>query len=212
MKNKIMWMVIGWVLVAGVLWTVSAYSTNIWSPIQFVKQLFVSPTGQVWDVKGAYIKLDGTNWRIDAKSVYVNGKEVATKSDLNNATKPDLTAYAKKSDLNSYATKSYVESIVNALKKTWSSGGPKFVTSCNAANLGKHTANGDTCKSYKVTNDEDCIRNKGDWWTSSASVQGEYNVRERCKDGWERVKGGVRHYQDWTETEYLGRKRIYYFW
>ena len=97
MKNKVMWMVIGWVLVVGVLWTVSAYSTNIWSPIQFVKQLFVTPNGELNSSK-ATIKIDGTNGRIDAKSIYENGVQVATKSDLNG-----------------YSSKSYVDSKVKWL-------------------------------------------------------------------------------------------------
>jgi len=58
---------------------VSAYSTQIWNPVQFVKQLFVTPNGEI-DAAKATIKIDGTNGRIDAKSVYVNGKEVSTKS------------------------------------------------------------------------------------------------------------------------------------
>ena len=78
MKNKVMWVVIGWVLVAGIVWTVSAYSTNIWSPIQFVKQLFVTPNGEI-DQSKATIKINGVNGRIDAKSMYVNWQEVVTK-------------------------------------------------------------------------------------------------------------------------------------
>jgi len=86
MKNKVMWVVIGWVLVAGVVWTVSAYSTNIWSPIQFVKQLFVTPNGEL-DTSKATIKIDGTNWTIEAKSIYVNQQEVATKNYVDNKVK-----------------------------------------------------------------------------------------------------------------------------
>ncbi len=78
MKNKVMWVVIGWVLVAGVVWTVSAYSTNIWSPIQYVKQLFITPNGEFNSTK-ASIKLNWATGRIDAKSIYVNWQEVATK-------------------------------------------------------------------------------------------------------------------------------------
>ena len=78
MKNKVMWMVIGWVLVAGVVWTVSAYSTNIWSPIQFVKQLFVTPNGEL-DSSKATIKIDGTNGTIEAKNMKVSWQEVNTK-------------------------------------------------------------------------------------------------------------------------------------
>ena len=78
MKNKVMWVVIGWVLVAGGVWTVSAYSTNIWSPIQYVKQLFVTPNGEFNSTK-ASIKLNWATGRIDAKSMYVNWQEVATK-------------------------------------------------------------------------------------------------------------------------------------
>ena len=117
------------------VWTVSAYSTNIWSPIQFVKQLFVRTTGQVGDVQGATIKIDGTNWRIDAKSMYENRVQVATKSDL--------TTYATKSDLNS--------------KVNWLN---TFVTSCNKDNLWKLNTAWQIC----ITKIENQCRRVGTWW------------------------------------------------
>ena len=65
---------------------VSAYNTQIWSPIQFVKQLFVTPNGES-DANKATIKIDGTNGIIEAKNVKVNWQDVATKNYVDNKVK-----------------------------------------------------------------------------------------------------------------------------
>ncbi len=140
MKNKVMWMVIGWVLVAGVVWTLSAYSTQIWSPVQFVKQLFVTPNGEI-DQSKATIKIDGTKWRIDAKSIYENGVQVATKGDLD-----------------SYATKI----ALNKLKKTLWNSSWHIVKTCNFNNIGLPNSYGEVCGKTRVTNISDCINDQRD--------------------------------------------------
>jgi len=210
MKNKVMWMVIGWLLVSSLVWPVSAY--NIWSPIQFVKQLFVTPTGSS-DASKATIKLDGTNGRIDAKSIYENRVQVATKSDLNSyATKSDLNSYATKSalknyattsELSSYASKSYVDTHNQANSSV------SFASVCNADNIGKHNLNGRTCISLHVTNDYHCINSLEDGVKRYA-----YNSKLRCKDGHKRILrwmclNGKR--TCWVEGSYVGRYFVYEF-
>ena len=74
MKKKFMLGVM-LVLIGCGIWSVSAY--DVWNPVQFVKQLFVTPNGES-DSSKATIKLDGKTGRIDAKSVYVNWKSVVT--------------------------------------------------------------------------------------------------------------------------------------
>ena len=81
-KQTIKSIVIGTLVGVSVL-SVSAYQAQIWNPVQFVKKLFVTPNGELDSTK-ATIVIDGTNWEIQAKSVKVNGKEVATKEDLKN--------------------------------------------------------------------------------------------------------------------------------
>jgi len=97
-KSTIRSIVIGTLITGSLLW-VQAYSTNIWSSVQFVKQLFATPNGEV-DTSKATIKIDGTNGRIDAKSIYENGKEVSTKAYVNSKTK-DAWAF-KKNGTNAY--------------------------------------------------------------------------------------------------------------
>ena len=140
MKNKILWVVIGWVLVAGVVWTVSAYSTNIWGPIQFVKQLFVTPNGEL-DSSKATIKIDGTNGTIEAKNVKVNWEDVATKSYVDNKLKnidtSNLTVKNLKTTNGKYLIKdgkiqwvSLIKTIVDyAGWRRWSDG--TYAGSCN---------------------------------------------------------------------------------
>jgi hypothetical protein len=77
MKKNIKSIAIG-VLVGMSVLSVSAYNTQIWSPVQFVKQLFVTPNGEL-DTSKATIKIDGVKGSISAKSLKVNGQEVATK-------------------------------------------------------------------------------------------------------------------------------------
>jgi hypothetical protein len=59
-------------MAAGTVLAVSAYSTQIWSPVQFVKQLFVTPNGEMDSTK-ATVKIDGTNGTVTANGVVVKG-------------------------------------------------------------------------------------------------------------------------------------------
>ena len=108
-----------------------------------MKQLFVTPQGQI-DQSKATIKLDGTNWRLDAKSIYENGVQVATKSAL--------TSYATKSDLNS--------------KVNWLN---TFVTSCNKDNLWKLNTAWQIC----ITKIEPHCRWVGHFWDLHRSCSTE---------------------------------------
>ena len=132
-----------------------------------MKQLFVTPQGQI-DQSKATIKIDGTNGRIDAKSIYENWVQVATKSNLNSyATKSALMNYATKSDLTSYVT----NALNNLKSKLWNSS-VHIVKTCNASHIGLTNSSGLVCKSKKVTNDSHCIkawkdrqhRRIGSWW------------------------------------------------
>jgi len=75
MKNKVMWMVIGWVLVAGVLWTVSAYSVKVWSPIEFFRQIVFTSDGTM-DLSKATIKIDGRHWVVAMKELTISGQNL----------------------------------------------------------------------------------------------------------------------------------------
>ena len=73
------------------LLTVRAY--DVWNPIQFVKQLFATPNGEL-DQSKATIKINGTNGRIDAKSIYANNQKVLTEWTIPRCSKGyTLTSY-----------------------------------------------------------------------------------------------------------------------
>ena len=226
MKNKVMWMVIAWVLVAGVVWTVSAYSTQIWSPIQFVKQLFVTPNGEL-DSSKATIKLDGTNGRIDAKSIYENGVQVATKSNLNSyATKSALKNYATKSNLNSYATKSALKNYAtksnlnsyatkNALKNYATKSDLNSVVAesntvkkCNASNVGKHDGYGRTCEYELVTNNGHCVQGGRDGVSWVLKDNGLAIAHFMCSNGW---IWDIGNYETVLATRRVGMSYIWGF-
>ena len=171
-------------LIAGVVWSVSAYSTQIWSPIQFVKQLFVTPQGQI-DQSKATIKIDGVNGRIDAKSIYENGVQVATKSDFNSA-----KSYADQKEVEAInAAKNYtnhhvvdgahianwavttnkiansaitMDKLSSDLVTKLHESGSQIVTTCNANNIGRHNRFWQTCEYFQVTNDGHCTANHKD--------------------------------------------------
>ncbi len=63
MKKKLILGTMWWILLCGSMWNVFAYS--IWSPVQYVKQLFVTPNGSS-DQSKATIKIDGLNGSITA--------------------------------------------------------------------------------------------------------------------------------------------------
>jgi len=70
MKNKVMWMLsLGILFWVNVLW-INVYAYNVWTPVQYMKQLFVTPNGES-DANKATIKIDGTNWTISAKNIEV---------------------------------------------------------------------------------------------------------------------------------------------
>ena len=75
MKKKLLkiWIIGSSIAVVTVM--ASAYNTQIWAPVQFVKQLFATPTWEV-DATKATIQLDGRDWSIHAKSLWINGKQV----------------------------------------------------------------------------------------------------------------------------------------
>jgi len=84
MKKWLFKVLVLWSVTAGSVVSAYAYNTNIWSPVQFVKQLFVTPNGEV-DMSKATIKINWTDGSIqaksiEAKSVKVNGLNVATQS------------------------------------------------------------------------------------------------------------------------------------
>ncbi len=68
MNKKLIWTLVWWGLLMSSMWSVFAYS--IWSPIQYVKQLYVTPA---WNSNpsAATIKLDGANGNISSKSLSV---------------------------------------------------------------------------------------------------------------------------------------------
>ena len=86
MKKQTVKSIVIWTLVWGTLLAVQAYNTQIWSPIQYVKQLFVTPNWEL-DSSKATIKIDGTNWSIEAKQIYQNGQPLATQNYVDEKTK-----------------------------------------------------------------------------------------------------------------------------
>jgi len=75
MKKNVLKLMITGILLWWVVLTVNAYT--VWNPVQYIKQIFVTPNGEK-DPRKALIKMDWKTGRIDAKSVYVNWKSVVT--------------------------------------------------------------------------------------------------------------------------------------
>ena len=98
--------VIGALVGACVLGGVNAYNTNIWSPIQYVKKLFVTSDGSA-DPSKATIIFDGTNGTVKAKAIYENGHRLASQSDLESKANSVLNA-----------AKSYVNSKTNSVLRS----------------------------------------------------------------------------------------------
>ena len=199
MKNKVMWMVIAWVLVAGVLWTVSAYSTQIWSPIQFVKQLFVTPQGQI-DQSKATIKLDGTNWTISAKNIEVSWQDVATKNYVDNKLKKIIDAQ-KVTNTKARPTLSSAKSIKNNHSNS------KVTSVCNASHVRRRNKNGNTCTKLNVTNNIHCINAKQD-----NTIFGEEPHKTRCRNSALRREDTYKgEFEGWTDITYppVWRKSLY---
>ena len=114
MKKYLKGVAIGWLLLWGVV-MVYAYNTQIFAPVQFVKQLFATPNWEQ-DSSKATIRLDGPSGTIEAKNIKVNGEDVATKklvwSVYNNLNSKisSITNYMKK---NLWWQKAYLYICVN---------------------------------------------------------------------------------------------------
>ena len=177
-KTTIKSIVLGTLVGASILST-HAYNVQIWSPVQYVKQLFVTPNGELDSAK-ATIVLDGTNGTIKAKGLYENGMPVATKeytnSVLNSA--KSYTDSKVNSVLNS--AKSYTDSKVNSVLNSaksytdnierdlvakiqnsnlntqhLASLGVSF-NKCDSSTVGVKNYKGQTCTQFKYTNVKQC--------------------------------------------------------
>ena len=162
-KTTIKSIVLGTLVGASILST-HAYNVQIWSPVQYVKQLFVTPNGELDSAK-ATIVLDGTNGTIKAKGLYENGMPVATKeytnSVLNSA--KSYTDSKVNSVLNS--AKSYTDNIERDLvakiqnsnlnTKHLASLGVSF-NKCDSTTVGVRNYKGQTCTQLKYTNVKKC--------------------------------------------------------
>ena len=116
-KTMIKSIVLGALVGASILST-HAYNVQIWSPTQYVKQLFVTPNWETDSAK-ATIVIDWKHGSIKARSLYENGKLVATQEYTNSRANSVLSS--AKSYANSRANsvlssaKSYTNSRANSV-------------------------------------------------------------------------------------------------
>ena len=177
-KTTIKLIVLGTLVGASVLST-HAYNVQIWSPVQFVKKIFVTPNGELNPAK-ATIVFDGTNGTIKAKGLYENGQPVATQEYTNrvwNSEKSytNLKATSVLNSAKSY-TDSKVNSVLNSAKsytdnierdlvakiqnsnlntKHLASLGVSF-NKCDSTTVGVRNYKGQTCTQLKYTNVKQC--------------------------------------------------------
>ena len=106
-KSIVLWTLIGLSLVS-----TYAYNIQMWSPIQYVGKIYLTPNGE-FNASKATITLDGSNGTIKAKSIFVNNQSVATTNYVSGAVKwaKSYTDLAIKNK----ADKSYVDGSDNKI-------------------------------------------------------------------------------------------------
>ena len=177
------------------MWSVFAYS--IWSPIQYVKQLYVTPA---WNSNSsaATIKLDGANGRLDAKTIYENGDKVATESNLEN------TANSTLSNAKNYARQQANRALTQAMQyiNTHASGGNRITSLCGKNHIWWHNKLGMTCQKKIITDYgrcKDAFQKNFEWTMSERAVHKwevrnigsirDFNRKFKCHAGFVEVQG-----------------------
>ena len=178
MNKKLIWAIMWGCFLMSSTWSVFAYS--IWSPIQYVKQLYVTPT---WNSNSsaATIKLDGANGRLDAKTIYENGDEVATRNELN-------------------SVKNNLKQLINKADKIKEDAWIKKY--CNVTDLWYYNPKTKkVCTPRRVTSDVHCLEEKNDNVTRKQRLSDEQWKIEDTKKTFRCLNGEIRRREDVYQRE-----------
>jgi len=203
MKKWLFKVLVLWSVTAGSVVWAYAYNVNILSPIQTLKQIFLTPKWQL-NSASATIKLDGANGEIDAQKILLSGEQVATQKFAiavwNQALVKAIEIWNSTNE--NYYKKLQAELSTKISKQ--SAGTPvnnSLVKVCNVANVGHYNVYWQLCvkSNGKVTNAPQCKEKNRDWvrfkawfWSAEWSdgyvgwghIIGIHSVDDVCKDGW----------------------------